>query len=312
MPRWSNPPFAPELKAFLATRHTQATVLYLLLDPLADCPDGHLLHLESVRHTLGDQAITPVLRPDLSHSPHRCPALVRVAEPAFAELLTAVVDFVAKERERSKRYVCGFIASGETAEGLAQDVVALGRTGDARQQQYFPVHEPPRLALLAAYPSPAVHRAWGAGRHWLFPAASGGYAEFSSADGTSEHATAVQQDAPLIALLLKLWYRLRQRPQIAASWRQPRGPLPSGALMAAYEQIQNARRLGLQERDDVVVYALFRLLVHPRLHEHARVRASIAQSLTQGLPLGNTLGRFDNQILHDIVHDLYRRGSMPC
>jgi hypothetical protein len=311
MPRWSNPLFAPELKAFLAKRHTSVAMLHLLLDPLADCPEDHPLQLSTLRRTLGDQAITPVLRPDLSHSPQRCPALVRVAEPAFAELLTAAVDFVAKEREHSKRYVCGFIATPESPETLAQAIVALGCTGDALQQQYFPVHEPLRLALLAAFPSPEVRSAWAPDRHWLLPAGNEGYAEFSSAAGTSEHATAVQRDAPLIALLLKLWYRLRQRPQIAASWRQPRGPLPSAALMAAYEQIRGARRLGLKERDDVLVCALFHLLVHPRLHEHARVRALIAQSVTQGLPLNDTLGRFDNQHLHNIVHELYQRGRKP-
>lgn len=311
MPRWSNPQFAPELKAFLSKRLTGATTLYLLLDPLADCPEDHPLQLETLRRTLSDQAITTVLRPDLSHSPQRGPALVRVGDPAVAELLTAAVDFVAKEGERSKRYVCGFIAATDSAETLARGIIALGRIGDARQRQYFPVHEPLRLALLATYPSPEVPLVWAPDQHWLFPAGSEGYAEFAVADGTSEHATAVQQDAPLLGLLLKLWYRLRQRPQIAASWRQPCGPLPSGALMAAYEQIQNARRLGLQERDDVLVCALFHLLVHPRLHEHARVRASIAQSVTQGLPLNDTLGRFDNQHLHNIVHELYQRGRKP-
>ncbi|ENK0444784.1 hypothetical protein AB2Y38_005430, partial [Escherichia coli] len=69
------------VQAFVAQHHAPDDTLYLLLDLSADCASDDPLHIEALHQTLGREAITPLLRPDLMHTPLACPVLVTLAEP---------------------------------------------------------------------------------------------------------------------------------------------------------------------------------------------------------------------------------------
>jgi hypothetical protein len=46
-------------------------------------------------------------------------------------------------------------------------------------------------------------------------------------------------------------------------------------------QIRQARTLGLAQQPDLLTLALFHLMLHPRLHEHAGVRSVIKQAVQE-------------------------------
>ena len=60
--------------------------LYLPVDGQAECALGHPLSVPSLIESLGDAAVTRVLRPDIAHDPDRCPALIQLARPGDSVL----------------------------------------------------------------------------------------------------------------------------------------------------------------------------------------------------------------------------------
>ena len=87
------------VQAFVAQHHAPDDTLYVLLDLLADCTSEDPLHIEALHQTLGREAITPLLRPDLMHTPLACPVLVTLAEPGRSpsQQLLALSALRAKE-----------------------------------------------------------------------------------------------------------------------------------------------------------------------------------------------------------------------
>ena len=96
--------------------------LYLLVDGQAECALGHPLSVPSLIESLGASAVTRVLRPDLSHTPESCPALIQLAAPGeevsphYLELST---DYAEWDLGYNQRYICGWLASEQPLEVIA-------------------------------------------------------------------------------------------------------------------------------------------------------------------------------------------------
>ena len=117
------------VQAFVAEQHAPDATLYLLLDPLADCAADDPLRIEVLRQTLGDDAVTPVHRPDLIHTSSACPVLVTLATPGSSpsQALLALSALRAHEEvDRHKRYVCGWLSSSAPSQALSAHIVSLG------------------------------------------------------------------------------------------------------------------------------------------------------------------------------------------
>lgn len=163
------------VQAFVAEQHAPDATLYLLLDPLADCAADDPLRIEVLRQTLGDDAVTPVHRPDLIHTPSACPALVALATPGTSpsqELLALSALRAHEEVDRHKRYVCGWLSSSAPSQALSAHIVSLGWLPLEQGRIFFPIHEPVRLELLAGT-FDKNEGPWWPIRRWFLPTSSG-------------------------------------------------------------------------------------------------------------------------------------------
>ncbi|MGE8149773.1 hypothetical protein ACQKP5_00785 [Pseudomonas vancouverensis] len=260
-----------KVQAFVAEQHAVDTTLYLLLDPLADCAVDDPLHIEALRQSLGNDAITPVQRPDLIHTPSACPVLVTLAAPGVSpsqQLLALSALRAREEQDRHKRFVCGWLTSSAATRHLSAHIVSLGQLPQEQGRGFFPIHEPLRLELLAGCLRRKDEGPWWPIRHWLLPTSSG--ASFVL-EGVPERRTvpdsrmtAVQQDAPLVSALLSSWRRALRLPltYAPARWTGPTELAPQAAAKA-YVHIERARELGLGNPDDILTLALHSLLLHP-------------------------------------------------
>ena len=307
------------VQAFVAQHHAPDDTLYLLIDLSADCASDDPLHIEALHQTLGREAITPLLRPDLMHTPLACPVLVTLAEPGRSpsQQLLALSALRAKEDFfRHKRYVCGWLSSGANAQTVSAHVIALGQLTQGQTCTYFPVHEPLRLELLVATYRRNEPGPWWPVRHWLLPTSSGdsgmltGIPDQGSAP--DERAYAIQQDVPMVSALLSSWRRALQVPLTYAPdrWNGPTA-LPPLAAAKAYMQIRQARTLGLAQQPDLLTLALFHLMLHPRLHEHAGVRSVIKQAVQEQRPLSTLFALFNDSAWRQVVEDLFYAGACP-
>jgi hypothetical protein len=306
------------VQAFVAEQHAPDTTLYLLLDLLADCAADDPLHIEALRHSLGNDAITPLHRPDLIHTPSACPVLVTLAKPGVSpsqQLLALSALRAQEEQSRHKRYVCGWLISSAEARNLSTHIVSLGQLPLEQGQAFFPIHEPLRLELLASTFRRNDEGPWWPIRHWLLPTSSGaggvlmGVPERRTAPNT--RTTAVQQDAPMVSALLSSWRRALSLPltYAPARWTGPT-TLPPQAAAQAYIQIQQARHLGLSNQDDILTLALHRLILHPRLHQHTGVRALIEQAAQGQAPLSQLLAPYNDTAWQRAVSDLTYAGAL--
>lgn len=305
------------VQAFIGEQHAPDATLYLLLDLLADCAADDPLHIEALRQTLGNDAVTPVHRPDLIHTPSACPALVTLAMPGVSpsqELLARSALRVHEDLDRHKRYVCGWLSSSAPSRDLSAHIVSLGQLPSEQGRTYFPIHEPLRLELLAGT-FRNNEGPWWPIRHWLLPTSSGtgsvlvGVPERRTAPHT--RTTAVQQDAPMVSALLSSWRRALRLPltYAPARWNGPTA-LPPQAAAHAYMQIQQARQLGLSHQDDILTLALHRLMLHPRLHQHTDVRALIEQAVQGQAPLSHLLAPYNDNAWQRAVSDLTYAGAL--
>ncbi|WP_339505546.1 hypothetical protein [Pseudomonas sp. RL_105y_Pfl2_101] len=305
------------VQAFVAEQHASDATLYLLLDLLGDCAADDPLHIEALRRTLGNDAVTPVHRPDLIHTPSACPALVTLATPGVSpsqELLARSALRAHEDLDRNKRYVCGWLSSNAPSSDLSAHIVSLGQLPLEHGRTYFPIHEPLRLELLAG-----TFRnnkgPWWPIRHWLLPTSSGtgsvlvGVPERRTAPHT--RTTAVQQDAPMVSALLSSWRRALRLPltYAPARWNGSTA-LPPQAAAQAFIQIQQARQLGLSHQDDILTLALHRLMLHPRLHQHIGVRALIEQAVQGQAPLSHLLAPYNDNAWQRAVSDLTYAGAL--
>lgn len=303
--------------AFVAEQHAPDATLYVLLDLLADCAADDPLHIEALRQTLGNDAVMPVHRPDLIHTPSACPVLVALATPGTSpsqELLTLSALRAHEDLDRYKRYVCGWLSSSAPSRDLSARIVSLGQLPVEQGRAFFPVHEPLRLELLAGT-FPNNEGPWWPIRHWLAPTSSGtgsvlvGKPEHRTAKGIST--AAVQLDALMVSSLLNSWRRALRLPlaYAPARWSGPTA-LPPQAAAQAYIQIQQARQLGLSHQDDILTLALHRLMLHPHLHQHTGVRALIEQAVQGQAPLSQLLAPYNDNAWQRAVSDLTHAGAL--
>ncbi|WP_095083475.1 hypothetical protein [Pseudomonas sp. Irchel s3h17] len=305
------------IQGILAEQHAADCNLYLLLDPLAGCASTDPLHIDALRHALGERAVTRLPRPDLAHSPQDCPALVTLASPGESPCtqrlrqlaLRSQIDLV-----QPKRYVCSLLSSPEPAEIISAHILSLGHLPTEQGQPFIPVYEPLRLELLAACVNHLKQGRWWPIRHWVFPTSSG---TCSVLIGDPKHcfppdpeAASVQQDVILVSALLSSWRQSLQQPLTFAPtrWTGPTS-LPASAAVQAYAHICLARELGLHDHDDIRKLALHSLMLHPRVHEHARVRALIGQAVREQTQLGALLAPYTDRSWQRVVSDLTYSGA---
>jgi len=306
------------VQTFIGEPHPPETALYLLLDPLACGPQDAHLHLATLRQELHEAAFTVLPRPDLAHTPDACPVLVTLAAPGCqpcAQLIELSILHSRQDANQPKRYVCGWLRSAAAPETIAAHIVALGQPPQKQHSQYFPVHEPLRLELLAAACKDVGHEPWWPIQQWLFPTSSGatslliGHPEQVAALGI--HVATAQQDVPIVDALLRSWRRALDLPLTYAPlrWNGPTA-LPPHAAIQAYGQIRQARALKLHHQHDLMTLALYRLTVHPRLHEHPGVRNLINQAIAGQATLGTLFSPYNDRAWERLACELTDTGTV--
>ncbi|MGH8384501.1 MAG: hypothetical protein ACRESJ_03265 [Pseudomonas sp.] len=300
------------VRSFVTEQHSPNSSLYLLLDPMADCATDDPLHVQALRQTLGDKALTRVPRPDLAHTPQACPVLVTLATPAVKpqEHLLSLSALRAKEDEgRSRRYVCGWLSSAATPTTVASHLITLGQLPQAAENHFFPVYEPLRLELLAATLNHGETGNWWPIEQWLFPASSGASAlligQPDKGVAFGPLAADVQLDAALVSSLLGAWRNALELPVTYAPARwQGSTLLPAQAAAQAYKQIRKARQLGLKKHQDIVILALHHWMLHSNLHEHMDIRLLIDRAVQHGTSLSSLFAPINDASWQRIVSDL--------
>lgn len=116
----------------------------------------------------------------------------------------------------------------------------------------------------------------------------------------------------MVSALLSSWRRALQLPltYAPARWSGPTA-LPPLAAAKAYLQIQQARTLGLGRQPDLLTLALFHLMLHPRLHEHAGVRDLIKQAVQEQRLLSTLFAPYNDSAWRQVVEDLTYAGACP-
>lgn len=268
--------------------------VYLLVSGLAECAFDHPLSVPSLIQSLGDAAVTRVLRPDLAHAPDRCPALIQLAMPgeAVPELyLTLSADYAARDLAYNERYICGWLFSPQPLDVIATHIAARCSTAAAKDGQISPWFEPLRLELLFATMRVQAGQLLGPVRLWLLPLSWEGYTivrgtSSSGAPGLPLDARESQQLAPVINRFLAVWRQALRQPPRFAPWRWTGSSgLPTYAAAHAFQLIRDAHRLGLRNSRDLIALSLYRVLMHPHLPQHPDIKHLIAQASAGKLDL---------------------------
>lgn len=298
----------------LAAHRSPTESLYLLLDPLAQYGSDHALRRTSLLDVLGDGAIIHVPRQDLAHDRAACPMLVRLAGPGEApsETLTEIsAACAATDAHHSKRHVCGWLISALDLDAMAVHLASMCVFDDGAGPTFFPVFEPTRLELLAAADMALTKRRLGPIREWLLPSSSGGNPVLLHGDDVATDAPVkpialeAQRAASLVTTVLSAWRTALRSDLPGALWAW-RGDtlLPPNAAAEAFRQIRQAKALGLNDRDDIVVLALHRLMLHPRLHEHPPIAERINRTARGERPLSDFFTPITDAQWTHIVHAL--------
>lgn len=275
---------AAHVIAFAQQHRAPDDYLYLLLDGLADCAPSHPLSVASLTDSLGEAAVTRVLRPDLAHAPDACPALIQLAGPGAAPpqpYLELSARYAREDMGYRKRYVCGWLLSPEPPEVVARHIVLQCR---AIADAVFPWFEPLRLELLAACLGSQIGGVLMPVRAWLCPTGWASHALLRSATDRAPREAALsslagqsQRAASLIGDLLGIWRLALAQSQGFSPWRW-KGPsvLPPQAGAHAFRLVRDARRVGLNDSGDIIALSLHRLFIHPHLPMHPEIQRDIA------------------------------------
>ncbi|MGY4527233.1 hypothetical protein [Pseudomonas sp. TE21394] len=194
-----------------------------------------------------------------------------------------------------RRYLCGWLFSEAPSVTIASHLAALCRVPDGKGAfSFYPVYEPVRLELLAATYQQVEQGPWWPVSKWLF-LSSGGRLVNLKGLGQQRHplpepAQRIQDDAALVECVLGIWRALRA----GASEAYPCS-IPPFAAVRASNHIDDARALGLSEAEDIAVFALHQLCIHPRLHNVAAVRELISSFVGQQRPLAPALARYSEE-----------------
>ncbi|WP_025807407.1 DUF4123 domain-containing protein [Pseudomonas chlororaphis] len=310
---------AEQVIAFSEGHRTLHDYVYLLVDGLAECAPEHPLSVPSLTQSLGEAAVTRVLRPDLAHTPEACPALVQLAAPGEA-ILKRYLDLSARyaidDVAYNKRYVCGWLLSPQPLEAIARHIAAqCHTTAPVSGQSLSPWFEPIRLELLAASLGSQIGGLLGPVGAWLFPTSWGSYALLRSTASPQEVALPLlaretQQAAPLISDFLGVWRQALEYPLGFSPWRW-KGPsvLPPQAGTHAFRLVRDAGRLGLSESRDIVALSLHRVFIHPHLPQHPDIQRDIAAAAAGTAGLQERFATYDDTTWMRIAASLPRAES---
>lgn len=312
---------APHVRG-MAERRSPTESLYLLLDPLVQCGADHPLQPASLQQVLGDTAVARVPRQDLAHDRAACPILARMAGPGEVPadaLVEASTACATADPGHAKRHVCGWLTSALDLDAMTTHLASICAFDDGAAPEFFPVFEPIRLELLAVADMALTKRRLGPVREWLLPSSSGGNPVLLHGDDAATDAPAksialdVLREAPLVTAVLSAWRDALRTDLQGALWAW-RGdtPLPPNAAAEAFRQIRHARDLGLSDSNDIVVLALHRLMLHPRLHEHPPIAERIGRAARGERPLSDFFTPITDAQWTHIVHALMdSRTSTP-
>jgi len=298
-------------------RHERASNdhLYLLLDPLSPCLPTDPLSIQSLTQALGAQAITPLLRPDLAHTPDACPALVQLAAPgdtANMSLLASAERHAIDDASYRKRYVCGWLTSDRPINAVADHLAArcLDVPTPVAGMRTIPWFEPLRLELLAASIGRDISGLVWPIKRWLCPTSWGTYTLLRGAPtgaGTEEFVLArqAQQLSPLVGDFLDVWRLALKLPTAYAPMRW-RGAtiLPPQAAVHAFRMIRDAHQLGLRLSADIIDLSTHRVFIHPNLPQHPIVQADIAAAAAGRSTLQARFETYDDAAWKRIVASL--------
>ena len=289
--------------------------LYLLVDGQAECARGHPLSVPSLIESLGDAAVTRVLRPDIAHEPDRCPALIQLAAPGemvSPHYLELSADYAAWDLVYNERYICGWLVSPQPLEVIASHIAARCHTTASEDGRPSPWFEPLRMELLLGALDTQAGDLLSPIRFWLFPVSWGGCTLMRSTVYPCDSvlpplARETQQLAPVIRRFLGVWRHAIQSPPIFAPWRWTGDSvLPPQAGVHAFRLIRDARRLGLENSRDLLSLSLHRVLLHPDLPQHPEIQQLIAQARAGSIDLHSHFTTCSDIFWKRIVADLPR------
>lgn len=303
------------VQAFVRNERAPNDYLYLLLDPLAPCAPEAPLSVTSLTQALGEKAIARVMRPDLSHTPDACPALVQLAAPgdtADLSLLESAECHANEDASYRKRYVCGWLTSERPITAVANHLAArcVDVIASVAGNRVTPWFEPLRLELLVAalgHDIPA--RVWPI-RRWLCPTSWGTYTLLRGAHGDAGMdvpllARQAQQFAPLVSEFLDVWRFALSLPLTYAPmcWRGAT-ILPPQAAVHAFRMIRDAHNLRLRLSADVIDLCSHRVFIHPHLPQHPKVQDDIAAAAAGQSTLQARFNTYDDSAWKRIVASL--------
>jgi len=298
----------------IADYHAPELYCHVLIDPLAIPENSDQSLLLQLKKALGEGAMTRVVRADLPHAPQLHPVLACLSSPGAKPsppLLKMTAHAAQSDNQRRKRHVCGWLLSEAPAPVIAAHLAALCRLpGSASEPRFYPLYEPVRLELLATTFEHVERGPWWPIKHWLFVSSGAQLAGLSGeahpCSGLPRSALRVQDDVTLIETLLAAWRALPS---------DPAGPkpstLPAFAAVKASNHIDDARRLGLSAADDILVFALYHLCLHPRLQAAPAVRQIIDAAVQQQRPLAPLLARHSDAHWRQVIATLPRSEVRP-
>ncbi|CAI3800050.1 hypothetical protein DBADOPDK_02445 [Pseudomonas sp. MM223] len=290
------PPVKPEnLASRIEGHHAAHLHCHVLIDPLAVAGKSDHALLAHLREALGEAAFTRVHRADLAHAPHLHPVLACLASPGAVpsrELLGSTARAAYRGLHQHRRYLSGWLFSQATSATVAAHLTAMCRIPDAKRAfSFYPVYEPVRLELLAATFKQVEHGPWWPINNWLFLSSGGRLAHLKGQGGQRhalpEPAQRIQEDVALIERVLAVWRVLRAGSQDASQCQMP----PFAAVRVS-NHIDDARGLGLSVEEDITVFALHHLCIHPRLNTVAAVRNMVNAAVNDHRPLAPMLAHY--------------------
>lgn len=287
---------------------------YLLVDGLAECAVHHPLSVPSLIESLGDAAVTRVLRPDIAHTPSRCPALIQLAAPGEQvpqRYLDLSVNYADWDLGYNERYICGWLVSPQPLEVIARHIADRCDTTASEDGQPSPWFEPLRMELLFSAMNTQAGDLLSPIRFWLSPVSWGGCMLIrgtSYPPGTSlpPLARETQQLAPVIHRFLGAWRQMIKQPPLFGPWLWNGATvLPPQAGVHGFRLIRDARRLGLTHSRDLIALSLRRVTLHPHLPQHPEIQRMLAQARA-GHPLLSQFATCPDSLWKRIYADLPR------
>lgn len=300
---------------FFKVNQSPQDYAYVLLDPLAEKSLEPVPLIDVLENELGSDAITLVMRPDYSHDPRSCPALVCLAEPgeAPAAHLVAMTEAQLKaDAQRPKRSICGWLVSAQPPDVIAAHLLSLCMlpTGPGTTQ-FYPIFEPLRLELFwTIFPTSTDGPWWPIKSWWV--AGSDSISGPMHGNPDSSHAVpitahAIQAQAPLVHRLLDAC-RCTQNQQHRFACVRPGTELPRPGMAApiAFKKTQQARELGLAVEEDILTWAVMSWNLHPSLHAHPKCQQSLQTCISDLQPLDELLGQYSDgdwkQVMVQLTH----------